>query len=94
MVSTHICTGAVLLFVYVYIPGTSIFFIWGHVHSFVHGTLLLYNMHIYMCVYLQRYVYVELCLHVWPSQPGKVANPARGQQLNKENELFAVLVRA
>ena len=43
---------------------------------------------------LQRYVYVELCLYVWPSQPGKVANPARGQQLNRENELFAVLVRA
>ena len=30
----------------------------------------------------------------WPSQPGKVANPARGQQLNRENELFAVLVCA
>ena len=27
-------------------------------------------------------MYVELCLYVWPSQPGKVANPARGQQLN------------
>ena len=30
MVSTYICTGTVLLFVFVYIPG--IFFIWGHVH--------------------------------------------------------------
>ena len=62
----------------------------------LHGSLLLYNMHIYIYIYVttaERYVYVELCLHVWPSQ-GKVANPARGQQLNKENELFAVLVRA
>ena len=30
---------------------------------------------------------------VWPSQPGKVANPARGQQLNRENGLCAVLSR-
>ena len=34
-------------------------------------------------------MYVEICLYVWPSQPGKVANPARGQQLYRENELFA-----
>ena len=27
----HICTGTVLLFVLVYIPGTGMFFIWGHV---------------------------------------------------------------
>ena len=33
-------------------------------------------------------------MYVWPPQPGKVANPARGQQLNRENGLFAVLVRA
>ena len=39
----YICTGTVLLFVLVCIPGTSIFFIWGHI--FVHGSLL-YNMHI------------------------------------------------
>ena len=39
-------------------------------------------------------LYVELCLYVWPSQPGKVANPARGQQLHRENDFFAVLVRA
>ena len=38
----------------------------------------------YIYVKLQRYVYVELCLYVWPSQPGKVANPARGQQLNRK----------
>ena len=44
--------------------------------------MLLYNM------------YVELCLYVWPSQPGKVTNPTRGQELNRENKLFAVLVRA
>ena len=31
LLSTFICTGTVLLFVFVYIPG--IFFIWGHVHS-------------------------------------------------------------
>ena len=29
-------------------------------------------------------MYVELCLYVWPSQPGKVANPARGQQPNRK----------
>ena len=34
-------------------------------------------------------MYVEICLYVWPSQPGKVANSARGQQLYRENELFA-----
>ena len=34
-----------------------------------------------MCNYSGMYVYVELCLYVWPSQPGKVANPSRGQQL-------------
>ena len=39
-------------------------------------------------------MYVELCLYVWPSQLGKVANSARGQQLNRENELFTVPVRA
>ena len=31
----------------------------------------------YMCNYSG--MYVELCLYVRPSQPGKVANPARGQ---------------
>ena len=31
VVSIYICTGAVLLFVFVYIP--DIFLIWGHVHS-------------------------------------------------------------
>ena len=41
-----------------------------------------------------RALLVELCLYVWPSQPGKDANPARGQQLNRENELFDVLDRA
>ena len=61
----------------------------------MHGSLLLlYNMHIYICVCnYSGMCYVELCLYVWPSQPGKVANPARGQQLNRENELFAILVR-
>ena len=43
-------------------------------------------------------LFIAVCvcrtMYVWPSQPGKVANPARGQQLNRENELFAVLVRA
>ena len=33
VVSKYIRTGTVLLFILVYIPGTSIFFIWGHVHS-------------------------------------------------------------
>ena len=34
MVSTYICTCTALLFLLVYIPGTSIFFIWQHVKSF------------------------------------------------------------
>ena len=42
VVSTYICTGAVLLFVFVYIPG--IFLIWGHVHS---GTA-----HCCICIYV------------------------------------------
>ena len=59
----------------------------------MHGSLLLYNMHIYICVTTAVCV-CRTMFDVWPSQPGKVANPARGQQLNRENELFAVLVRA
>ena len=46
VVSTYICTGTVLLFVLVYIPGTIIFFIWTCT-LFVHDSLL-YNMHIYI----------------------------------------------
>ena len=73
VLNTSICTGTVLLFVFVYIPG--IFLIWGHTYTFMHGSLL------YMIVYMCNYsgMYVELCLYVRPSQPGKVANPARGQ---------------
>ena len=64
-------------------------FIWGHVHSCtVHCCIIC----IYMCV--TSAVCVCRTMYVWPSHPGKVANPARGQQLNRENELFAVLVRA
>ena len=50
MASTYICraTGTVLLFVLVYIPGTSIFCIWGHVHSCtVHCCIII---SIYICV--------------------------------------------
>ena len=63
--------------------------------TFVHGSLLWYNtVCIYICVCVTTAVCVELYMYVWPSQPGKVANPARGQRLNRENELFAVLLRA
>ena len=41
---TYICTGTVLLFVLVCIPGTSIFFIWGHVHSC--------KVHCCICIYV------------------------------------------
>ena len=40
----YICTGTVLLFVLVCIPGTSIFFIWGHVHSC--------TVHCCICIYV------------------------------------------
>ena len=42
VVSTYIYTGAVLLFVFVYIPG--IFLIWGHVH--------LCTVHCCICIYV------------------------------------------
>ena len=45
----YICAGTVLLFLLVYILGTSIFLYLGTC-TFVHGSLLLYDMHIYMCV--------------------------------------------
>ena len=83
--STAVCIGLYTRYQYIFYLGTC---------TFIHGSLLLYNMHIYMCNYSGMCMYVELCLYVWPSQPGKVANPARGQQLNRENELFAVLVHA
>ena len=45
------------------------------------------------------HVCMYVCMHVWShiyskrmDQPGKVANPARGQ-LNRENEYFSVGVR-
>ena len=38
VVNTYICTGTVLLFVFVYMPG--IFIIWGHTCTFMHGSLL------------------------------------------------------
>ena len=41
VLSTYICTGTVLLLVFVYIPG--IFLIWGHVHScIVHCCICMY----------------------------------------------------
>ena len=51
-------------------------------------------IYIYLCLTTAVCVCKAICLYVWPSQPGKVAHPARGQQLNRENELFAVPVRA
>ena len=77
---------------YWFVYQVPVYFLFGDMYIRARGSLL-YNMHIYMCNY-SGYVYVELCLYVWPSPPGKVANPARGQQLNRENELFAVLVCA
>ena len=54
-----------------------------------------FNMHIYVCNYsIALCILCRTMFVCMPSQPGKVANPARGQQLNRENELFAVLVRA
>ena len=73
MVSTYICTGTVLLFVLVCIPGTSIFFILGHIHSCTRFTAV----YAYMCNYSG--MYVELVYMYDPSQLSKVANPIRGQ---------------
>ena len=43
----------------------------------------MYNRAWFTAVYAYMYkysgMYVELYFYVWPSQPGKVANPARGQ---------------
>ena len=47
----------------------------------------------------KKYAVHFVCMHEWLShskgkdQPGKVANPARGQ-MNRENEYFPVPVRA
>ena len=65
----YVCTGTVLLFVLVYIPGTSIFFIWGHVHSCtVHCCCII-------CIYICVTTAVCVCRTVFV----KVANPVRGQ---------------
>ena len=53
----------------------------------------------YLCIHVNvcMYVYMYVCMygHTYSKkdQPGKVANPARGQ-LNRENEYFHVRVRA
>ena len=53
VVSTYICTGTVLLFVLVCIPGTSVYFIWGHIHSCtVHCCICI----LYVCNYSGMYV--------------------------------------
>ena len=44
------------------------------------------TMYVYVCIYGRKYSKSM-------DQPGKVANPARGQ-LNRENEYFSVRVRA
>ena len=69
VVSTYICTGTVLLLVLVYLPGTSIFFIWGHVHSCtVHCCCIIY---IYICVCVCVCVCVFIKLHI-TTQSGPV----------------------
>ena len=45
--------------------------------------------YVYMCVWLSHTV----CYSKSKGQPGKVANPARGQ-LDRENECFPVPVRS
>ena len=42
-----------------------------------------------LCMYVCMYIYSKSM-----DQPGKVANPARGQLLNRGNEYFPVRVRA
>ena len=66
--SAAVCIGLYTRYQCIFYLGTCIF---------VHGLLLLYNMHIYICVTTA----VSVCRTMvvsWPSQPGKVANPARG----------------
>ena len=55
----YICT-AVCIYLFVDIPG--IFFIWGHVHSFVHGSLL----------YMDICVTTAVCMYVRPSHLARV----------------------
>ena len=70
VVRTYICTGTVLLFVLVYIPGTSIFFIWGHVHysCTVHCCSII-CIYIYVCVTTAvcvcRTMFVYMALTTW-----------------------------
>ena len=45
------------------------------------------------CMYVCMYVYIFIIYGTSEGQPGKVANPARGQ-LNRENEYSPVPVRA
>ena len=46
-----------------------------------------------VCMYVCMYAFMVITCSKSMDQPGKVANPARGQ-LNKENEYFPVPVRA
>ena len=47
----------------------------------------------YVCMYVCIYVCMVITYNKGKDQPGKVANPVRGQ-LNREKESFPVPVRA
>ena len=92
MVSTYICTGTVLLFVLVYIPGTSIFFIWGHVH---------YSCTVHCCCIICIFICVTTAVCVCRTMfvcmaltTGQGCQSCSWSAAEQENELFAVLVRA
>ena len=66
----------------------------GRTSCFMHlSTCIRYQCHIVRCTYVCVYVCMYVCMVITCSksidQPGKVANPARGQ-LNRENEYFPV----
>ena len=61
----YICTGTVLLFAFVYIPGM-IYFLFGDMYIRARFTA----EYAYMCNYSG--MYVELCIYVWSSHIARV----------------------
>ena len=77
-----------VLHLFVHIP-PGVFFIWGHVRSFVHGSLLC--IHICVTTAVRMYVYIYnmvITCSKGKNQQGKVANPAPGQLAEQGKIIF------